>query len=133
MVALLGISGNEAYISPLGSMIPAVFCKSAACIDPYVYAMTHPRFQMEFRRMFVKRDDFARYQTSRCTSVMQSRRSRGRDRVDSVSLSRTASVSRDSSKSLRRQTSDCRTMVLDDIHQQGRAFSTISEEVSAEC
>lgn len=51
IVALLGISGNEALITPLVSMVPAVFCKSAACIDPYVYAITHPRFQMEFRRM----------------------------------------------------------------------------------
>lgn len=51
IVALLGISGNEALITPMVSMVPAVFCKSAACLDPYVYAITHPRFQMEFRRM----------------------------------------------------------------------------------
>lgn len=51
IVALLGISGNEQLITPLVSMVPAVFCKSAACLDPYVYAITHPRFQMELRRM----------------------------------------------------------------------------------
>lgn len=75
IVALLGISGNEDKLSAFGSMIPAVFCKSAACIDPYVYAITHPRFRMEFRRMFMKREQFARYQTSysRCNSLIRTR------------------------------------------------------------
>ncbi|CAD7082265.1 unnamed protein product [Hermetia illucens] len=55
VVALLGISGNETAITPLGSMIPALFCKSAAAIDPYVYAVTHPRFRMELGRIFCGR------------------------------------------------------------------------------
>lgn len=64
IVALLGISGNEDKLTPFGSMIPAVFCKTAACIDPYVYALTHPRFRMEFGRLFLGRVQFSRYQTS---------------------------------------------------------------------
>lgn len=51
-VALLGISGNESYLTPLGSMIPAVFCKISACINPYLYAVNHPRFRSELRRLF---------------------------------------------------------------------------------
>lgn len=76
IVALLGISGNEDKLTPLGSMIPAVFCKSAACIDPYVYAITHPRFRMELKRMFLKKSKFSRNQTSysRGTSTIRSTR-----------------------------------------------------------
>lgn len=75
IVALLGISGNEDKLSAFGSMIPAVFCKSAACIDPYVYAMTHARFRMEFRRIFMKREQLYHYQTSysRCNSLVTTR------------------------------------------------------------
>lgn len=52
IVALLGISGNMHLLSPLGSMIPAIFAKSAACIDPYLYAVNHPRYRQELKRMF---------------------------------------------------------------------------------
>lgn len=71
IVALLGISNNEEWLTPLGSMIPAVFCKSAACIDPYVYALKHPRFQMEFKRFFMRRDreQFSMYQVSYTRSL----------------------------------------------------------------
>lgn len=51
IVALLGISGNERYLTPLGSMVPAVFCKISACINPYLYAINHPRFRSELRRL----------------------------------------------------------------------------------
>lgn len=53
-VALLGITGNGKSITPLTSMVPALFCKSASCIDPFVYALTHPRFKNELKRMFFK-------------------------------------------------------------------------------
>lgn len=52
IVALIGISGNEKYLPPLGSMLPAIFCKTSACINPYLYSMTHPRFKMEIQRFF---------------------------------------------------------------------------------
>lgn len=55
IVALLGISGNEDKISPLISMIPAIFCKASASINPYVYAITHPKFRREFVRVFLCR------------------------------------------------------------------------------
>lgn len=51
-VALLGISGKDYLISPLSSMIPALFCKTASCIDPFVYAITHPKFKAEIRAFF---------------------------------------------------------------------------------
>jgi r-opsin len=51
IVALLGISNNERFLTPLGSMIPAILCKISAAIDPYFYAVTHPRFRAELRRI----------------------------------------------------------------------------------
>uniref|UniRef100_A0A0A9W8I3 Opsin, ultraviolet-sensitive n=1 Tax=Lygus hesperus TaxID=30085 RepID=A0A0A9W8I3_LYGHE len=44
-VALIGISGNRHILTPLGTMVPAVFCKTAATIDPFIYALSHPRFR----------------------------------------------------------------------------------------
>lgn len=54
VVALLGVSGNAHLISPLSSMIPALFCKTASCLDPYIYAVTHPRFRREFENFFCR-------------------------------------------------------------------------------
>lgn len=57
IVALLGIFGHIDKLSPAGSMIPAVFAKVAACVDPYVYAVTHPRFRIEFGKLFLGHPD----------------------------------------------------------------------------
>nr|XP_053646940.1 uncharacterized protein LOC128698619 [Cherax quadricarinatus] len=46
VVALLGIFQQRAIITPLVSMIPALFAKTASCFDPYVYALSHPRFKV---------------------------------------------------------------------------------------
>ncbi|KAI5703664.1 hypothetical protein M8J75_014708 [Diaphorina citri] len=51
-IALMGIFDYHQYITPLSSMIPALFCKAASCIDPYIYAITHPRFKRELIKMF---------------------------------------------------------------------------------
>ncbi|XP_064081546.1 opsin Rh5-like isoform X2 [Macrobrachium nipponense] len=50
IVALLGIFNQRRLITPIVSMIPAIFCKTAACLDPYVYALSHPRFKAEIRK-----------------------------------------------------------------------------------
>lgn len=49
VVALLGVTGNRKYITPLSSMIPALFCKLASCLDPYVYAISNSRFRKELK------------------------------------------------------------------------------------
>lgn len=64
IVALLGISGNEDKITPFGSMIPAVFCKASACINPYIYSITHPKFRLEFSRLFLGRSQNSHFKTS---------------------------------------------------------------------
>lgn len=55
MVALLGVFDQKEYITPLGSMIPALFCKAASSIDPWIYAITHPRFKVELTKLLSKK------------------------------------------------------------------------------
>lgn len=89
-IALLGITGKEKYITPLCSMIPALFCKSASCIDPFVYAFTHPRFKNELRRILFK-EQFDRKFTgtnTRMSSYRSTRRSTGKQK-ESSSTTRT--------------------------------------------
>lgn len=45
--------GYQSWITPIASMIPALFCKVASCIDPFIYAVTHPRFRTEIRSMLL--------------------------------------------------------------------------------
>ena len=54
VVALLGVFDLKEYISPLSSMIPALFCKVASCTDPWFYAITHPRFKKELMKLLMK-------------------------------------------------------------------------------
>ncbi|KAF5285417.1 hypothetical protein FQA39_LY16671 [Lamprigera yunnana] len=72
IVALLGISNNSDLITPLASMIPALFCKTASCIDPFVYAITNPKFKYEAKRCFFKSSMRSRTSTkiwsTRCNS-----------------------------------------------------------------
>lgn len=87
IVCLLGISGNQNRLSPLGSMLPAIFCKTAACIDPYVYAVTHPRFRLEFGKMFLGRPDtrINQFQTSYSRGA-SSRRNRVKDTPETIQM-----------------------------------------------
>lgn len=55
VVALLGIAGQSQLITPLSSMIPALFCKTASCVDPFVYAVTNQKFKEELKVIFCKR------------------------------------------------------------------------------
>nr|XP_036218947.1 neuropeptide SIFamide receptor [Bactrocera oleae]XP_036218953.1 neuropeptide SIFamide receptor [Bactrocera oleae] len=72
IVAMMGVFGKQKYLTPLGSMIPALFCKTAACIDPYFYAATHPRFRMEFRRLWLGRGNLRRTSTTRSSYLTRS-------------------------------------------------------------
>ncbi|CAN7991926.1 unnamed protein product [Ixodes pacificus] len=51
IVALLGITGRRNLLTPWGSMAPAMFCKSAAVLDPFVYGLSHPSFRGELAIM----------------------------------------------------------------------------------
>jgi r-opsin len=45
IVALTGAFGNRKLLTPLVTMIPAVFAKVVSCLDPWVYAISHPRYR----------------------------------------------------------------------------------------
>lgn len=45
IVALIGAFGNRKLLTPLATMIPAVACKAVSCLDPWVYAISHPRYR----------------------------------------------------------------------------------------
>jgi len=45
IVTIKGVSGNFEDINPLSTMLPALFAKSASCYNPFVYAISHPKFR----------------------------------------------------------------------------------------
>jgi r-opsin len=45
IVALIGAFGDRALLTPVVTMIPAVACKIVSCLDPWVYAISHPRYR----------------------------------------------------------------------------------------
>lgn len=59
-------------------MVPAIMAKTAACIDPYLYAVTHPRFRNELKKMMcsARQNSHSNFNTS-CHSRGASRK-RGR-------------------------------------------------------
>ncbi|XP_014218018.1 opsin, ultraviolet-sensitive-like, partial [Copidosoma floridanum] len=50
VMALTGAFGNRALLTPGVTMIPACTCKTVACLDPYVYAISHPRYRLELQK-----------------------------------------------------------------------------------
>lgn len=49
-VALMGVFGSRNLLTPLTSMLPAVFCKFASVLDPFVYALSNRIFKDELAR-----------------------------------------------------------------------------------
>nr|QWV42709.1 ultraviolet sensitive opsin [Brachypeplus habecki] len=50
VLALIGAFGDQSLLTPGVSMIPALACKLVACIDPYIYAISHPRYRVELQK-----------------------------------------------------------------------------------
>nr|QWV42652.1 ultraviolet sensitive opsin 2 [Byturus ochraceus] len=50
VLALIGAFGDQSLLTPGVTMIPACCCKLVACIDPYVYAISHPKYRQELQR-----------------------------------------------------------------------------------
>lgn len=44
-MALIGSFGNKSLLTPGVTMLPACTCKFVACVDPYVYAISHPKYR----------------------------------------------------------------------------------------
>jgi r-opsin len=45
VLALIGAFGDQTLLTPGITMIPACTCKFVACLDPFVYAISHPRYR----------------------------------------------------------------------------------------
>nr|BAP11269.1 B-sensitive opsin [Graphium macleayanum] len=50
IVTMTGAYGDRSMLSPVATMIPAVCCKIVSCIDPWVYAINHPRYRAELQK-----------------------------------------------------------------------------------
>ncbi|CAK1550623.1 unnamed protein product [Leptosia nina] len=50
VVTMIGAFGDRGLLTPHVTMIPAVFAKSVSCIDPWVYAINHPRYRAELEK-----------------------------------------------------------------------------------
>ncbi|CAG5093960.1 Similar to BLOP: Opsin [Cotesia congregata] len=42
--------GNRDALTPFSTMLPALFAKTVSCIDPWVYAINHPRYRLELQK-----------------------------------------------------------------------------------
>lgn len=45
MVVLLAVIGSTSSITPLVSQIPSFVAKTASCLNPIIYAMSHPKYR----------------------------------------------------------------------------------------
>lgn len=54
VVALIGIFYDQSLLTPTASMIPGLFAKTSSFINPFVYALSHPKFKQEIKRNFLK-------------------------------------------------------------------------------
>lgn len=50
VLALIGAFGDSNLLTPGVTMIPACTCKFVACLDPWVYAISHPRYRLELQK-----------------------------------------------------------------------------------
>ncbi|XP_052861519.1 opsin, ultraviolet-sensitive-like isoform X2 [Anopheles cruzii] len=50
VMALIGSFGDKSLLTPGVTMFPACACKFVACLDPYVYAISHPRYRVELQK-----------------------------------------------------------------------------------
>lgn len=60
IISLMGIFSYGYLITPVMSMMPALFAKCASVVDPYIYFLSHPRYQREVIAVFSKASKWTR-------------------------------------------------------------------------
>ncbi|XP_058449627.1 opsin-3 [Malaya genurostris] len=50
IVAMTGAFGDKTILTPFSTMIPAMCSKIVSCLDPWVYAISHPKYREELER-----------------------------------------------------------------------------------
>ncbi|KZS12137.1 UV wavelength opsin [Daphnia magna] len=76
MIAFIGCYGNRALLTPGLSMIPACTCKLAACVDPFVYAINHPKYRLELMKRLPwlcvhEKDECAKEESSNASVISE--------------------------------------------------------------
>uniref|UniRef100_A0A1I8M9E2 G-protein coupled receptors family 1 profile domain-containing protein n=1 Tax=Musca domestica TaxID=7370 RepID=A0A1I8M9E2_MUSDO len=74
IVAICGIFEQEQYLTPTRAGIPAIFCKTASCLNPFLYTISHKRFRQELLKLFCKRKRSLRYSLTRSSYMTKSSR-----------------------------------------------------------
>ncbi|XP_073838743.1 G protein-coupled receptor family protein rhodopsin 7 isoform X2 [Musca autumnalis] len=72
IVAICGIFEQEEYLTPTRAGIPAIFCKTASCLNPFLYTISHKRFRQELLKLFCKRKPSLRYSLTRSSYMTKS-------------------------------------------------------------
>ncbi|CAH2091414.1 unnamed protein product [Euphydryas editha] len=49
-VSITGAFGDRSLLTPVTTMVPAVCAKIVSCIDPWVYAINHPKYRAELQK-----------------------------------------------------------------------------------
>lgn len=87
IVAICGIFEQEKYLTPTRAMIPAIFCKTASCFNPFLYTISHKRFRHELLRLFYKRKPALHYSMTRSSYMTKtSRRQRALEMPNNTAL-----------------------------------------------
>lgn len=50
IVSMIGAFGDRSLLTPLVTMVPALCAKVVSCIDPWIYAISHPRYRQELEK-----------------------------------------------------------------------------------
>jgi r-opsin len=45
IVVMIACFGNRSLVTPLVSQLPAFFAKTASCLNPIVFAISHPKYR----------------------------------------------------------------------------------------
>merc|ERR1719394_2453928 len=45
IVAMIGVFGNQMLITPLVAQLPSFLAKTSSCLNPIVFAVSHPKFR----------------------------------------------------------------------------------------
>lgn len=53
IIALLGIFTDRSMLTPMTSMLPALFCKMASISDPFIYGLSNRQFKSELLKRLV--------------------------------------------------------------------------------
>ena len=81
VLGLIGVAGQGHTVTPLASLIPALFAKVSVVYNPLVYALSMKRFQQRVRSCLCRRyvDDRARFATDTLYYPSSSNSSRKRN------------------------------------------------------